>query len=169
MVFTDFKAEEPKEAVICLWDQGTNSLEAHWQLIRNITNEGKAAIVVDLSGMGKCAPHSLNTAHAEKTTYGVLDRLTKDLFFLGDSLCAIRLFELNYLVKELCPHLSLKPSVYAEGMCAAYARLLGELDKKIEITLHSPCPTYDKIIQTKYYDDYNIHGILLPGIAKYIK
>lgn len=157
----------PTEVVICLWGRGTDNLEEHIYTIRRFCKEGKAVFVIDLSGMGKSMPHSLNTAYSEKVQYGVLNKLTKDLFFLGDSLCALRLFDLRYAINVVCKELGLKPSIYAEGVCAAYARLYKELDSTIEITLHEPMPEYNEIVEEKYYDDYNIAGVLLPGIAGY--
>lgn len=159
----------PTEVVICLWGRGTDSLEEHTYTIRRLCKEGKAVFVIDLSGMGKSTPHSLNTAYSEKVQYGVLNKLTKDLFFLGDSLCALRLFDLRYAVNVVCKELGLKPSIYAEGVCAAYARLYKELEPMIEIILHEPMPEYNELVEEKYYDDYNIAGVLLPGIAWYYK
>ena len=159
----------PEEVVICLWDKGTDSIEEHIYKIRKICRDGKAAFVVDLSGMGKCAPHSLNTGWGDKSIYGVIDKLTKDLFFLGDSLCALRLFELKYVLEEVCTHLGLKASIYAEQMCTAYAKLLKEISPSTEISLYEECFTYKEIVESKYYEDYNITGILMPGIAKYYK
>ncbi|MBR2884946.1 MAG: hypothetical protein IKB93_09170, partial [Clostridia bacterium] len=161
--------KKPKEVVICLWDRGTDSLEEHIYTIRSICKDNKAAFVVDLSGMGKCKTHSLNTEFSSKEQFGVINRLSKDLFFLGDSLCALRLFELRYVINTVCAHMDLKPSIYAEGVSSAYAKLYKETDAEIEIFLHAPVPDYKELVTQKYYEDYNITGILIPGIVKYYK
>ena len=168
LLFSQFD-KTPTEAVICLWDKGTSSLEEHIYTIRKICKEGKAAFVVDLSGMGKCAPHSLNPGWGDKSIYGVLDKLTKDLFFLGDSLCALRMFELKYVADEVLSKLGLKFSIYAEQTSTVYAKLFKEISPDTEISLHEECYTYKEIVESKYYEDYNIAGILMPGIAKYCK
>lgn len=168
LLFSQFD-KKPSEVVICLWNSGTDDIDGHIYLIRKICREGKAAFVIDLSAMGKCVPHGLNTGWTDKAQYGVIDRLTKDLFFLGDSLCALRLFELRYVADVVCKELGLKPSIYAEGICAAYARLYKELDSLIETTLHEPMPEYNELVEEKYYADYNIAEVLLPGIARYYK
>lgn len=159
----------PTEAIICLWDKGTDSIEEHIYTIRKICREGKAAFVIDLSGMGKCSPHGLNLGWNDKAVYGVIDKLAKDLFFLGDSLSALRMFELKYAEQEVCCELGLKASIYAEQMCSAYAKLYKELSPDTEIYLHEECLNYKEIVKSKYYEDYNIAGILMPGIAKYCK
>jgi len=99
----------------------------------------------------------------------VLDKLTKDLFFLGDSLCALRMFELKYVADEVLNKLGLKASIYAEQRCSVYAKFFKEISPDIEIYLQEECPTYKEIVESKYYEDYNIAGILMPGIAQYYK
>lgn len=168
LLFSQFD-KTPTEAVVCLWDKGTDSIEEHINTIRKICKEGKAAFVVDLSAMGKCAPHSLNPGWGYKSIYGVLDKLTKDLFFLGDSLCALRMFELKYVADEVLSKLGLKFSIYAEQTCTVYAKFFKEISPDTEISLHEECSTYNEIVESKYYEDYNIAGILMPGIAKYCK
>ena len=59
LMFFDF-AKKPQETVICLRDKGTDSLEEHIYKIREICRNGKQALVLDLSGIGKCAPNPLN-------------------------------------------------------------------------------------------------------------
>lgn len=159
----------PTETVICLWDKGTNDIEGHIHTIRKLCKEGKAVFVLDLAGVGKCAPVLLNTAYSQKGMYGVLDRLNKDLFFLDDSLCAIRLFELNYAVKMLREEFNTKVSIIAGGVSESYARLYGYIDTDMEITLEDNTPTYSDIVKDRYFEEYNIQGTLIPGIARYFK
>ena len=118
--------------------------------------------------MGKCAPNPLNHWYNEKAQYGAIDRLAKDLFFLGDSLCALRLFELRYAVKMIKNKFKTDVSIYAECVSAHYARLYSILEPDIEITLNNPAPDYREIVETRYYENYNISGALLPDVAKYM-
>lgn len=168
LMFSNF-SEKPQETVICLWDKGTDSLEEHIYKIREICRNGKQALVLDLSGIGKCAPNPLNHWYNEKAQYGVVDKLAKDLFFLGDSLCALRLFELRYAVKMLREKFGSTVSLYAEGVSAHYARLYSVLEPDMEINLNNFAPDYKEIVETRYYESYNISGALLPGVAKYLK
>lgn len=160
--------QKPRETVICLWDRGTDSLEEHIYKIREICKEGKQALILDLSGVGKCAPNPLNHWYNEKAQYGAVDRLAKDLFFLGDSLCALRLFELRYAIKMLRDEFKTGVSIYAECVSAHYARLCSILEPDMEITLNNPAPDYREIVETRYYENYNISGALFPEVAKYM-
>ena len=168
LMFSDFE-KKPTETVVCLWDKGTDDIETHIGRIREIIKEKKQAFVLDLSGIGKCAPNSLNTAYGDKSMYGVLDKLTKDLFFLGDSLCALRLFELDYAVKMIKKSFGEKVSVFGEGLSTNIVRLYKEIEPEISIKLERAAPDFKEIVETKYYDSYNISGYLLPDVAKYLK
>lgn len=157
-----------KEIVVCLFDDGTNDLESNIDTIIKFCSEGKAALVVDLSGMGKSAPYDLNTIIPAKERFGILDVLTKDLYFLDDSLCALRLYEIDYVLKEVCGHFNSKGSIYAKGISANYARLMKIVYPELEIRTDNEGTTYEDVIYKKYYDDYNLPSIMLPGIAKYL-
>lgn len=168
LMFSAFN-KKATETVICLWENGTNSLEEHIYKIREIIKEGKQALVLDLTAMGKCEPNPLNHWYNQKAQYGVVDKLTKDLFFLGDSLCAIRMFDLVSAANMLRKKFGSDISLYAEGMCAHYARLYKVLDESVSIELNNPAPDYKEVVETRYYESYNISGAIIPGIAKYYK
>ena len=155
------------EMVVCLWDKGTDDLESHRETIRDICQSGKAALVVDLSGMGKCKPYELNTLFPATERFGVLDVLTKDLYCLDDSLCALRLYELEYALKEVCGYFHCKGSVYAEGLSCRYAQLLKIVQPALDVRTAKEGTTYEDIACKKYYNDHNLSAIMLPGIGKY--
>lgn len=165
--FFDFD-KEPNGTVICLWDQGTDNIEDHIYKIRKWCSEGKNVMVVDLSGIGKCMPNRTNTAYPEKMRYGVIDHMAKELFFLGDSLCALRLFELDYAIRAIKKTFGEDVSLYAEGVTAVLAKLYMEIDPTMDIVTAEDIPDYRSIVETKYYEEYNIANITLPGIAKYM-
>ena len=99
----------------------------------------------------------------------MLDRLTKYLFFLKDSLCALRLFELEYAINALKQEFKTdKISIYAEGKSNILADLYSLLNEDIKIKKGHGDSLY-KMATTKYYEDYNCAGYLLPGILKYIQ
>jgi len=157
-----------KDIEICLWDSGTDRLEEYIYEIRKIVENKRAAFVIDLSGVGKGLPHSLDTNNYEKEFYGILDKLAKDLLFLGDSLCALRLFELRYAVRMLRDKFGGRVSINASGVSSAYAALYKVIEPDMEINIKNGISDYRKLIESKYYENYNISGILLPGIAQYL-
>lgn len=166
LMFSDFSKKQA-DTVICLWDKGTDSIEEHIYKITEIIQSGKQAFVLDLSGSGKCTPHKLNTGKNEKDPTGAIYRLSKDLMFLGDSLCAIKLFELNYALEMIRETFGGEVTLYAEGVSANIARLMKETDCALQITVDRAMPCYGELVRSKYYIDYNLAGIILPGIARY--
>ncbi|MBQ6938032.1 MAG: acetylxylan esterase, partial [Clostridia bacterium] len=170
MIFTDFLLKElTSPPVIILCDRGTDGLEDITHKIREITDRGGAAFVVDLSGMGKNTPYDLNNGRQVKDRYGALDRITKDMFFCGDSLCALRLFELECAVKvinELYPNE--KPQICASGLSSVYAELYKVLNPECEILINGINCSLSKLAEEKYYENYNIAAVLLPGVLEYL-
>lgn len=153
---------------VCIWEDGTNDLESHMQKIEEICASGNAALVVDLTANGRCMPLSSHIA-LTYDKYSVVDKLNKDLFFLGDSICAIRLFELNYILTELCPNLGAEGELYAEGRFSLLTSLYQLAFPETKIETAKERETYMDIVNNKYYDIRGISEHLFPGIIKYIK
>lgn len=167
LMFSGFE-KKPEKIVVCLWDVGTNDIESHMYKIRKICAEGKGALVLDLTAMGKCSPNPLNSVSFPKEKWGSLDTLCKDLLALGDSLCALRLFEINYALNVIKYKFDAVPEIYAEGNCEFYAMLMKNIEPQLETETTDLVPTYDEIINSKYYEDYNFSSVVLPGIARFI-
>ncbi len=167
-LFSHYKNRTDDEIVICLWDKGTDNIEEHINKIRKICFGGKRALVLDITGIGKMAPRTLTVNREDKERNGVLDCISKNLFFLDDSLCAIRMFDLEFAIDVVCEKLGGKASLYAEGVCAHFAELLRIVKPEVKVETSNEAPSYLEIVNTKYYEDYNISGSLLPGIARYL-
>lgn len=168
LMFSDFR-KKAEETVICLWDKGTDDIETHIYKIRELIKENKNVFVLDLSGAGKCAPNTLNLAYDDKSMYGVIDKLSKDLFYLGDSLCALRLYELDFAVKMLKESFNTSVSIFSEGMSANLMRLYKVIEPCICAKEERGAMDFKEIVETKYYESYNISGYLLPGVIEYLK
>ncbi len=168
MRFVGFE-KESSETVLCLWDNGTDRLEEHIYKIRKWCAEGKAVMVIDVTGVGKCLPNRTNTGWSDKDWCGTIDRMTKELFFLGDSLCALRLYEIDYIVRAVKKQYGEKVSLYTEGLNGMVAELYAKVNPDVEITVSEDLPTYKELIESKYYEDYHLSPVLMPGIAKYFK
>jgi len=151
---------------VCLWQGGTDNLMVHMETIRRLCREGRAALVVDLTSMGKCTP---NLPHTEvdpsNSISSVTDKLAKSLFMLGDSLCAMRGFDLMQTIKMIREEFKTEDiAIHAEGKYAVFARIAEQLDPEIEINLTDEV-TVGELISSKYYDTYDIAQILMPGLG----
>jgi len=167
VMFKDIRNQNKAIPVtVCLWQGGTDNLMVHMETIRRLCREGRAALVVDLTAMGKCTP---NLPHTEvdpgNSISSITDKLAKSLFMLGDSLCALRAFDLMQTVKMICEEFKTEDiAIHAEGKYAVFARIARKLDSEIEIKLTDEV-TVGELISSKYYDTYDIAQILMPGLG----
>lgn len=167
-LFKSFDKEKERLPItICLWEDGTNSLTEHIHTIRNICNAGRAALVLDVSGIGQCAPHSSSENEA-KSFCGYTMTLNSDLIHMHDSLCALRTFDLLRSVDMLKEQGYKEVNIYAEGRSAVYAKIAQKLHPTLAVeTVRMISPT--AIVNDKFYEDYNIYSILMPGISLYLE
>jgi len=154
---------------ICLWSGGTDNLCNHADKIRSICKQGRAVFVVDLTAMGKCKPYKLRGDVDEMDFLSsVTDKIVKALFLLGDSLCALRAFDLMQTIKMIRHEFHTDDiTVYTKGIYGVYGRIAAILDDSIKTILEDEVTVAD-IITNQYYNTYDISHILIPGIAKYL-
>ncbi len=157
---------EALPVTLCLWKGGTDSLVAHKKAIKDITSSGRACLVVDLSAMGKSAPNAL-------AAYGSSESATKkfntDLIFLGDSLCAIRAYEVIKTLEMLEAEYGVRDAeLYTVGNFCVYPQILKSIGQERTVHCEMPETVYD-IITNKFYDNDDIVNVSMPGIGVYLK
>ena len=166
-----FKNAENKDknipVTICLWADGTNALSNNKDKIREICENGRAAFVVDLFAMGKNLPHKMKgNADEKENTASISDKITKSLFMLGDSMGAIKAYDLMQTIKMAKKEFSEDISLYTKGNYSVFAKISKQLIN-IDCELSDPVNISD-IIENKYYNTYDISHIIIPGIADYL-
>ncbi len=151
---------------VCLFDRGTKDIHTHRALIQRILRSGSAAFVLDVTGTGLCEPDAYwgDDNHVQ---FGTIDILTKHLFFLGDSLAAIRLYDLECLpgVLEAIPHIT-GFSLYAAGNSGILAKLYGVMHEDVIVEVEN-CQSISDVVLHRYYEEYDLAGYMLLGIAPY--
>ncbi len=154
---------------IYLFENGTDDIKKYEKEIKDACTKGFVCFVVDLSGMGKCEIYPLHINRGVKTDYGAEEKLSRDLFFLGDSLCALRSYDLIRTIKLLKEEFKASDiSLFCEGKVSVLGRILEILDESIETKYLSEVSVED-IITNKYYDKYNIAGMIMPELGLYLK
>ncbi len=146
---------------VCLFENGSNAVNEHEEVILKFIDDGYAVFVLDISGFGKCTPEfHYNALRA-------INVLTKDLFFIGDSLAALRLYDLERLteVLEAIPNIG-EMSIYADGNIGILAELYKLMHNDIEIEVVNSQSISD-IVLNRLYDNKNVSGYMIPGIAPY--
>jgi len=155
---------------ICLWEDGTQSLDKHYEFIKETCNKDRAVMVIDLVGMGMMSQRDFfpipNTEF-----YGVIFKLNDDMLWLNDSICALRIYELLRSLDVLSNFKELSnidTQIYTYDRYNVYADCARLLDNRIKnITSVNPLISYADFIKSKYYNKLDIASIILPDLIKY--
>lgn len=169
ILFTPLCSKTNKSsATICLWEGGTNKIVEKEALIKKLNKQGQAVFVADLAGMGKCEPYPLNTDQVNARVFTTAAKLNSELIFLGDSLCALRTYDLIRCVDMLKESYGVeKAELYTEGFYSVYGEIAKKVGCSIETAYKNPIKIYD-VITNKLYDDYHLADIMMPGLGLYI-
>jgi len=95
----DFK-DHTIPVTMAIWDGGTTRISRHADWIRKECGEGRAVLVLDVAGAGACEPNAVNPGRITDF-YGTLHKLAFDLIWLGDSIPALRTFDVIRAVDAL--------------------------------------------------------------------
>ncbi len=82
----------PAAVTIALWPGGTTDLATHWSWIQSACAAGRTVLVLNASGVGPHEPHSLH-GKPQHSFFGMLHKLSDELIWLGDSLAALRTYD----------------------------------------------------------------------------
>lgn len=163
---------EPSRAVtVAVWENGTAELQRHRDFLFSRCRRGESVLVLDIPGYGAMRPNRIlrmSGTGFEGTNY----LLANDLFWLGDSLFSLRVFELLSAIRMLRESLSFDgPAIrlYGEGFPAVYtaaAALLTEVDLGGCLLRDYP-RDMEQQAGDRLYDSYDIYSRLLPGALAY--
>jgi len=165
-------AETGMPVVIAVWERGTRQLASRMEWIRKTVASGKAVMVLDVSGEGAVMPNAISPAD-QYERFGTIHKLTTDLFFIGDSMAAIRTFDvLRAVMMALLPgHIGASSvELYSEGKSGLYVVLAGFVDQKQQIASWGCKGGFSSMadwVQDRLYDGYDVLGYVLPGMLHY--
>jgi acetyl esterase/lipase len=155
---------------VALWDGGCTRLRPHWAWIHAQCRRGRAVFVVEPTGTGSISASPMN-AYPLQEFYGSIHTLTDDLLWLGDSLAALRTWDvLRALdVAELWPNLdSRRLHGLACGRHGIYLQLAAALDRRIRrLEVHEGIGSFAKLVKTRLYDSFDVKSLLLPGVLRH--
>ena len=162
--------DETLPVTIALWEGGTTKLAENIKWIRKTCAEKRAVMILDIVGNGKTAPVYVK-GYDPYDFYGVLFKLNHDMVWLGDSLAAMRVYDVIRAVDVINEINDLKNEdikLYTHGNYGIYAKLAAALNCKITNVEAVGCiDSYREWISSRYYDHYNIMSIVLPGMLQY--
>lgn len=171
VTFRDYRFTQAKTPLsITLWDGGTTRLQDHMPWIRERCAAGRAVMVLDVSGTGNITPSTV-TYNDPQDFYGAIFKLCHDLFWLDDSLVALRAFDVLRAVEVAHQFKNIDSGdieLYARGRYAVYAKMAAVLDRRIGKIETSGCPeSYAKWVSSRYYDQFDVMSMALPDVLRY--
>lgn len=107
----------------------------------------------------------------DPAVYGSLFKLAYDLIWLGDSLTAMRVYDVIRALDllEECPEVSCDDiRLYLHGRHGIYGQLAALIDghiKSMEVT--GGIGSYTKLVSSRYYDIYDVISVIIPEILNY--
>lgn len=168
---TEF-AEKELPVSLAVWNGGSNCLASHMDWIRSTCDSGRAVMVLDLTGMGSMSPNPLNS-NDPLDFYGTIHKLACDLIWLGDSLAALRIFDVLRVldvITEWPGITSDELECYAYGTYGTYCRLASLLDSRMsQMRVVSGLESYNSLVRGQYYNSDDIYSILIPDILQFLK
>jgi len=160
-----YPAKDGGSLVIMLFESGTQDIPAREAAIRERCRRGESVLVVDVRGWGALLARRTN-AHDRDWFYGTHYKLLCEAIFLGDSLAAMRVYDLlravEFARQQFAPTqiiLSADP-----GVPSIYAMLAALLDESVRLDLAAGLPAIDDLVDQRFYRyQDSVHGVV-PGL-----
>lgn len=159
---------ERHSLTVAIWEGGTSQLQSHQQWLLERCRRGDAVLVLDLAGAGALEPNPIN-GKGMRDTFGTIHKLNLDLFWLDDSLAAIRAYDILRAL-EFARGLAFadpeRVTVYAEASFSFYAELAAALDTGPKLELVHPRTSVAEWVRTEYYRKNADNEFILPGMLR---
>jgi hypothetical protein len=166
-------ADRPRSnhLVLAIWQNGTAALQDHATILLDWThNRGWDVLVLDISGEGGLRANQLAAA-PYRSAYGTLYKLTDDLFWLNDSLVALRVYEILRFVDLIAyfEHTLSKITLATPGAFALYGALAAFLEPRFEnLYVDTPIETLFDWVKQRYYDAEDRLSFIMPEVLRYL-
>lgn len=167
-LFYEKKSRHP--VTIALWRQGCRNLTERYGWIRRTCREGKAVLVLDITGMGMLRQREFLSWTQNEGFYGARFKLNADLLWLDDSLMALGCHDLlrSLDAAEQIPEAGGEIHLFTAGRYAFYGEIAALLDRRIHaVEEETPPESFEDIIREKYYDPTDMAAFVIPGILRY--
>ena len=157
----------PNGITVCLWKDGTNEIPENEEKISSLLDAGRAVMIPDLAGVGKCAPYS--TIEDAESPFAGRMKANADLLFLGDSAASVFAFGLLRTLDMIKSELRISDiSLYTKGSFGVYADILDKIGVKIPSEKHDYKSAEDIINDADVTVSEPVN-YLTHGIAKLLK
>lgn len=170
-LFRSVNCSRPTAPVtIGLWDGGTSRLQGRLNWIRDNCSQGRQVMVLDVTGTGALQPNPVN-GRPLTANGGTLHKLMTDLLWLGDSMAAVRVYDVIRamdMAQWLMEGQDTTIPFYACGKSGMYALLAKALDPRLsDLETDGSLESLGEWVQARHYDIHDRTGLILPGMLQY--
>lgn len=170
--FRDYKdAGKELPVTVAVWAGGTTEIQTHIGWIRKTCQSGRAVMVLDVTGDGGLLPNPLCSAFNYNDFHGTLYKLATDFMFMGDSIAALRAYDITRALDMAACWPGLKGEdieLYGQGRFSFYVNLASAVEPGIRsYTVESGMESMAGWVGARHYDCLDIVSVILPGALKY--
>lgn len=157
---------------IAVWDRGSHQLEAHAKWIEETCASGRIAMVLDPTGIGPLLPLLNSPQEKPFKRFGIMDKHTDELMWLGDSMAAVRTYDVLRAVELAATVLkNVDPGdirLYGSGRYAVYAGLAALLDPRVRsVRMDNRMKSIADWIREPFYDETDSLSFIMPGMLRH--
>lgn len=155
---------------IAIWDGGTGSVQPHHDWIRETCRQGRAAMVLDVTGTGALTPNAISSYPLLKR-YGTIHKFVADLIWLDDSLAAMRVYDVLRaldMAELLAGTHGRDIRLYAHGRYSLYAQLARALDARASrLDVVNGMESVGQWVRSRHYDPHDRMSLIMPGMLRH--
>ncbi|MBD0378676.1 alpha/beta hydrolase family protein [Paenibacillus sedimenti] len=156
---------------IAVWDGGTREINAHAKWIEETCASGRIAMVLNPTGIGSLLPYLNSPEERPFKRFGMMDRYTDELMWLGDSMAAVRTYDVLRSVELATTMKNIDAEdmeLYGSGRYALYAELAALLDPRVRnVRLDNRMSSIADWIREPFYDENDSLSFIIPGMLRY--
>ncbi len=150
---------------IVLFANGTQDIPTRENFLRPYCTRGHQILVLDVRGQGALMPRKIQPQDRD-WYYGTHYKLLCEAIFLGDSLCAMRVYDLLRAIQFAReqfnpPQITLRA---APGPGVTWTALATLLDNSVRLDLPNGLPPLDRMVESRFYHYQEGVHTVLPGL-----
>lgn len=154
---------------VAVWDDGLSAISKHAAWLLRECQSGRAVLVMNPSGIGPLRPDAINP-YPMQEFYGTLHKLSDDLDWIGDSLVALRTYEVLRSVEALAEWPELNRAdvrFYGQGRMGVHAWLAAVLQPKPVACEWADRFRFADFTATRLYEARDVKSVVFPGVLRY--
>lgn len=158
--------------VLAVWEDGTKAIAAHEPWIRAQCEAGRQVFVLDVPGVGAIEQRNMVLNASYKGSCGTLYTLACNLMYMGDSMAAMRCYDVLRAIEMLNSSLGVAEkdiTLYCEGPSGVYGIMAAFLNENVQVQYGEGLleSVEGEYLGEKLFCYDNTLALLVPGMLEY--